>query len=81
MQMRPDLLITSSIFGSILVGILIFELYFHLSTGMAFASGLATTMTIAHLLKSGDGIICMNDVYGGKFCISALVQICIRKSD
>ncbi|XP_055497867.1 cystathionine gamma-lyase-like [Leucoraja erinacea] len=32
---------------------------------MAFASGLATTMTIAHLLKSGDGIICMNDVYGG----------------
>ncbi|XP_072129936.1 cystathionine gamma-lyase-like [Mobula birostris] len=32
---------------------------------LAFASGLATTMTIAHLLKSGDGIICMNDVYGG----------------
>ncbi|XP_060686392.1 cystathionine gamma-lyase-like [Hemiscyllium ocellatum] len=32
---------------------------------LAFASGLATTMTIAHLLKSGDNIICMNDVYGG----------------
>ncbi|XP_051869126.1 cystathionine gamma-lyase-like [Pristis pectinata] len=33
--------------------------------GLAFASGLATAMTIAHLLKSGDGVICMNDVYGG----------------
>ncbi|XP_069794551.1 cystathionine gamma-lyase-like isoform X2 [Narcine bancroftii] len=32
---------------------------------LAFASGLATTMTISHLLKPGDGIICMNDVYGG----------------
>ncbi|XP_078074583.1 cystathionine gamma-lyase-like [Mustelus asterias] len=32
---------------------------------LAFASGLATTMTIAHLLKAGDSIICMNDVYGG----------------
>ncbi|XP_067846435.1 cystathionine gamma-lyase-like [Heptranchias perlo] len=32
---------------------------------LAFASGLATTMTITHLLKSGDNIICMNDVYGG----------------
>ncbi|XP_028667996.1 cystathionine gamma-lyase [Erpetoichthys calabaricus] len=31
----------------------------------AFASGLATTMTIAHLLKCGDNIVCMNDVYGG----------------
>nr|XP_006009579.1 PREDICTED: cystathionine gamma-lyase isoform X2 [Latimeria chalumnae] len=31
----------------------------------AFASGLAATMTIVHLLKSGDNIICMNDVYGG----------------
>ncbi|XP_078074576.1 cystathionine gamma-lyase-like isoform X1 [Mustelus asterias] len=32
---------------------------------LAFASGLATTMTIAHLLKAGDSIICMNDVFGG----------------
>ncbi|XP_038650323.1 cystathionine gamma-lyase-like [Scyliorhinus canicula] len=32
---------------------------------LAFASGLATTMTIVHLLKAGDNIICMNDVYGG----------------
>ncbi|MBN3322840.1 CGL lyase, partial [Atractosteus spatula] len=32
---------------------------------IALASGLAATMTITHLLKSGDGIICMDDVYGG----------------
>ncbi|KAG5275612.1 hypothetical protein AALO_G00122340 [Alosa alosa] len=32
---------------------------------MALASGLAATMTITHLLKAGDGIVCMNDVYGG----------------
>ncbi|KAJ8408477.1 hypothetical protein AAFF_G00258910 [Aldrovandia affinis] len=31
----------------------------------AFASGLAATTTITHMLKSGDGIVCMNDVYGG----------------
>ncbi|KAG5850078.1 cystathionine gamma-lyase-like isoform X1 [Anguilla rostrata] len=32
---------------------------------LAFASGLAATTTITHLLKAGDGIVCMNDVYGG----------------
>ncbi|XP_021563047.1 cystathionine gamma-lyase [Carlito syrichta] len=32
---------------------------------MAFASGLAATVTISHLLKAGDQIICMDDVYGG----------------
>uniref|UniRef100_A0A3P8Z8H9 Cystathionine gamma-lyase n=1 Tax=Esox lucius TaxID=8010 RepID=A0A3P8Z8H9_ESOLU len=32
---------------------------------IAVASGLAATLTITHLLKSGDGIVCMNDVYGG----------------
>lgn len=32
---------------------------------LALASGLAATMTIAHMLKCGDNIICMNDVYGG----------------
>ncbi|XP_062413086.1 cystathionine gamma-lyase-like [Sardina pilchardus] len=32
---------------------------------MALASGLAATMTITHMLKAGDGIVCMNDVYGG----------------
>ena len=34
--------------------------------GLALASGLAATTTITHLLKSGDGIVCMDDVYGGK---------------
>ncbi|KAA8589532.1 hypothetical protein FQN60_012897 [Etheostoma spectabile] len=32
---------------------------------IAVASGLAATVTITHLLKAGDGIICMDDVYGG----------------
>ncbi|XP_010356976.1 cystathionine gamma-lyase isoform X2 [Rhinopithecus roxellana] len=33
--------------------------------GLAFASGLAATVTITHLLKAGDQIICVDDVYGG----------------
>lgn len=32
---------------------------------LAYASGLAATLNIAHLLKAGDEIICTNDVYGG----------------
>lgn len=32
---------------------------------LAFASGLAATVTITHMLKKGDGIVCMDDVYGG----------------
>ncbi|XP_042541149.1 cystathionine gamma-lyase isoform X2 [Dipodomys spectabilis] len=32
---------------------------------LAFASGLAAAMTITQLLKAGDEIICMDDVYGG----------------
>nr|XP_057930368.1 cystathionine gamma-lyase [Doryrhamphus excisus] len=32
---------------------------------LAMASGLAATVTITHMLKAGDGIICMDDVYGG----------------
>ncbi|XP_043097511.1 cystathionine gamma-lyase-like [Puntigrus tetrazona] len=31
----------------------------------AVASGTAAILTIAHLLKAGDEILCMNDVYGG----------------
>ncbi|XP_014004749.1 cystathionine gamma-lyase isoform X2 [Salmo salar] len=31
----------------------------------ALASGLAATMTITHMLKAGDGVVCMSDVYGG----------------
>lgn len=33
---------------------------------MALASGLAATVTIAHMLKSGDGIVSIDDVYGGE---------------
>lgn len=33
--------------------------------GIAFASGLAATTTLVHLLKSGDHCICIDDVYGG----------------
>lgn len=33
--------------------------------GLAYASGLAATLNITHLLKAGDTIICMDDVYGG----------------
>ncbi|XP_035306536.1 cystathionine gamma-lyase [Cricetulus griseus] len=32
---------------------------------LAFASGLAATVTIIHLLKAGDEVICIDDVYGG----------------
>ncbi|XP_060889713.1 cystathionine gamma-lyase-like [Labrus mixtus] len=32
---------------------------------LAVASGLAATLTITHMLKAGDGIVCMDDVYGG----------------
>ena len=32
---------------------------------LAFSSGLAATSTITHLLKSGDHIVCMDDLYGG----------------
>jgi cystathionine gamma-lyase len=35
----------------------------------AFASGMATTDTILHLLKSGDHVVCCDDVYGGTFRI------------
>lgn len=36
------------------------------SAGLALASGLAATVTITHMLKAGDGIVCMDDVYGGE---------------
>ncbi|XP_061325759.1 cystathionine gamma-lyase-like isoform X2 [Pezoporus flaviventris] len=32
---------------------------------LAYASGSAATLNITHLLKAGDTIICMDDVYGG----------------
>lgn len=33
--------------------------------GLAFASGSAATSAVIHLLKSGEGIVCADDVYGG----------------
>ncbi|XP_059173252.1 cystathionine gamma-lyase-like isoform X2 [Physella acuta] len=33
--------------------------------GLCFASGLAATMTVTHLLNNGDHVISMDDVYGG----------------
>lgn len=36
-----------------------------LSTGLAFSSGLGATTTIMMMLKSGDHVIVMDDVYGG----------------
>ena len=35
--------------------------------GFAFASGCAATTTILHLLKEGDHIVAMDDMYGGTF--------------
>ncbi|XP_067678296.1 cystathionine gamma-lyase-like [Haliotis asinina] len=32
-----------------------------------FSSGMAATMTAAHLLTSGDNVVCSADVYGGTF--------------
>ncbi|XP_073707504.1 cystathionine gamma-lyase-like isoform X1 [Garra rufa] len=32
---------------------------------LALASGMAATLTVTHLCKAGDGIVSMNDVYGG----------------
>ena len=34
---------------------------------LAFSSGLATTDAILHTLKSGDHVLCCDDVYGGTF--------------
>ena len=33
--------------------------------GLAAASGLSATMLLTHLVKSGEHIVCMDDVYGG----------------
>jgi cystathionine gamma-lyase len=35
--------------------------------GFAFASGCAATTTVLHILKSGDHVIAMDDMYGGTF--------------
>ena len=33
--------------------------------GLAFASGMAATTSILHLLKTGDHVVSIDDVYGG----------------
>lgn len=33
--------------------------------GIATASGVAATMLVTQLLKTGDHILCVEDVYGG----------------
>src|SRR5215210_333168 len=35
--------------------------------GVAFASGLAATTTLMHLVSPGDRVVCVNDVYGGVY--------------
>ena len=40
-------------------------LYFDTSLGLATSSGLSATMLLTHLLKSGEHIVCVDDVYGG----------------
>ena len=35
------------------------------STAIAFASGMAATSAVIHLLSTGDHVICIDDVYGG----------------
>ncbi len=37
--------------------------------GLAFASGCAATTTVLHTLRSGDHVVCGDDVYGGTFRI------------
>lgn len=37
------------------------------SFGFAFASGCAATTTILHMLKQGDHVVAMDDMYGGTF--------------
>ena len=39
----------------------------HGSTGLAFASGLAAIDTVLKLLKSGDEILAVDDIYGGAY--------------
>jgi cystathionine gamma-lyase len=35
--------------------------------GFGFASGMAATTTVFHLLSPGDRVVCVNDVYGGTY--------------
>ena len=37
--------------------------------GLAFASGMAATTTVLHLLSPGDRVVTVNDLYGGTYRI------------
>jgi len=39
----------------------------HAEYGHAFASGVAATSALVHLLDPGDHVVCVNDVYGGTY--------------
>src|ERR687883_2032266 len=41
--------------------------------GVAFASGLAATTTLMHLVNPGDRVVAVNDVYGGVYRMFAQV--------
>lgn len=46
----------------------------HAKHGFAFASGLGASTTILTLLKSGDHVVCGDDVYGGSYRLLAKVM-------
>lgn len=37
----------------------------HCVIGRVFSSGLGATMSLSNILKTGDHILCSDDVYGG----------------
>src|SRR2546430_14643898 len=39
-------------------------------SALAFASGLAATDAVFHLLNAGDHVVCSDDLYGGTFRIA-----------
>ena len=64
-----------------------FELAFAASErakhGLAFASGMAATVTLLHLLEAGNHIICIDDVYGGTqryFRLVRPIVVCLPKT-
>lgn len=50
---------------------------------MAFASGMAATTTIMHMLKSGDHVVCVDDVYGGtqRYFRRVVTPVCAMSFD
>ena len=50
-------------------------LYFDTSLGLATSSGLSATMLLTHLLKSGEHIVCVDDVYGGMQWLNNIYMI------